>query len=117
MTTMRQWRLMINGEVVDDGPPEGGQTLRELEDEARRARTAEGARHQRLGGMTPSQRAAGRARQKRETWLIAGAGAAGELLLSVAALVLLPADVRVLVMLVPLACALAMLAMGALMNR
>lgn len=108
MTTMRQWRLMINGEVVDDGPPEGGQTLRELEDEARRARTAERARHQPLGGMT---------RQKRETWLIAGAGAAGELLLSVAALVLLPADVRVLVMLVPLACALAMLAMGALMNR
>lgn len=66
--TARQWRLMVNGEVIDVEEGSAGAPLREAPARARRV--------------------AGMSRETRRGWLILGAGAAFELLLSVTALVM-----------------------------
>lgn len=73
----RQWRLMINGQVVDDVAPGGGARLREAEDEARRERLARQVRAVRLGGMS---------RKVRVGWAILITGAVLEVGLSVVGL-------------------------------
>lgn len=69
MAATRQWRLMINGELVDVEAAENRSTG-----------TPVRVSPVRVSAMTRSQR---------ENWLILGAGAAFEVLLSLAALVLL----------------------------
>lgn len=95
MAATRQWRLMVNGEVID------------LEDrsEGAPARVAPTRARQVSGLMTRTQR---------ENWRILGAGAAFEVLLSVAALALLGPGWEMLLL---GSFALALLFVGAAVNR
>lgn len=90
--TVRQWRLMINGEVVD------------VEDR-RGSVPEERAAPPRVGAMTKGQR---------RGWMVLGAGAAFEVLLSVAALVMVGPGWTMLLL---AAFALLLLLVGSVANR
>lgn len=94
MTATRQWRLMVNGEVIDLEDRSGDAQLRDAPTRARR-----------VSGLTQAQR---------ENWRILGAGAAFEVLLSVAALVMYGPGWEMLLL---GSFALVMLFVGSVVNR